>query len=171
MPLHINIQIRRVSIRHIMNTAKIYTQLYWLAWRIRPSEGETLCAHSVQLPSYNRLFSSGKPTSTRAASMTAAVTPVPQLAMMGFEGSIPLDSKTFLSCSADRKVFDSGSRRSAIGTEVECGICPDESPALCEITNVLQNIFLTFPRFRLCARPPPLASGIQNLHLFCALLT
>lgn len=60
--------------------------------------------------------------------MIAAVTPVPQLFMMGLEGSTPLDLKTACSSEAGRKVLSLGSRRSATGTEVECGICPDERP-------------------------------------------
>ena len=87
--------------------------------RMRLSPGLTLCAHSVQLPSYNLLCSVGKPASVKAASMTAAVTPVPQLAIMGFEGSMFLDLKTSCSFSAGRSVLLSASRRSETGTEYE----------------------------------------------------
>ena len=62
--------------------------------------------------------------------MTAAVTPVPQLLIMGFEGSTPLDLKIAWSLEAGRRVLSLGSRRSVIGTEVECGMCPDERPSL-----------------------------------------
>lgn len=98
------------------------------AFMISLSPGFTLCAHSVQLPSYKRLCCVGKPASVSAASIIAAVTPVPQLLMMGFEGSMPLDLKTAWSSEAGRKVLSLGSRRSVIGTGVEYGICPEERP-------------------------------------------
>jgi hypothetical protein len=60
--------------------------------------------------------------------MTAAVTPVPQLFIIGLEGSTPFDLKMAWSSEAGRRVLSFGSRRSVIGTEVEYGICPDESP-------------------------------------------
>lgn len=101
---------------------------YSSVFRIRFSPGATLCAHSVQLPSYSRLCSEGKPASVRAASITAAVTPVPHEAMIGFEGSMPLDLKTSWSVAAGRNVLSFGSRRSETGTEMELGMCPDERP-------------------------------------------
>jgi hypothetical protein len=51
--------------------------------------------------------------------MTAAVTPVPQLAMMGFEASMFLALKTSWSFSAGRSALLSASRRSLTGTEME----------------------------------------------------
>lgn len=51
--------------------------------------------------------------------MTAAVTPVPQLAMMGLDGSMFLDLNTSWSFSAGRSVLLSASRSSVTGTEVE----------------------------------------------------
>lgn len=60
--------------------------------------------------------------------MTAAVTPVPQLAMMGFDESMFLDLKTSWSLAAGRSVLVSASRRSETGTEIEWGMCPDERP-------------------------------------------
>ena len=88
-------------------------------FRMRPSPGFTRCAHSVQLPSYNRLCCVGKPASDNAASMIAAVTPVPQLLMIGLDGSTPLDLKMAWSSEAGRRVLSFGSRRSVMGTEVE----------------------------------------------------
>jgi hypothetical protein len=61
----------------------------------------------------------GNPALVRAASITAAVTPVPQLAMMGFEASMFLDAKTSFSLAAGRRVFVEASRRSEMGTEIE----------------------------------------------------
>jgi hypothetical protein len=60
--------------------------------------------------------------------MTVAVTPVPQLLMIGFEGSTPLFLKMALSSDAGRSVLSFGSRRSEMGTEMELGMCPEESP-------------------------------------------
>lgn len=60
--------------------------------------------------------------------MTAAVTPVPQLVMMGFEGSTPLVAKTAWSSEAGRRVLVSGWRSSEMGTEMEWGMWPDERP-------------------------------------------
>jgi hypothetical protein len=60
--------------------------------------------------------------------MTAAVTPVPQLVMMGFDGSTPLREKRSLSSWAGSKVLSSGLRRSDTGTEMEWGMCPEERP-------------------------------------------
>lgn len=51
--------------------------------------------------------------------MTAAVTPVPQLAIMGFDASMFLDAKTSLSFAAGRRVLVEASRRSVMGTEME----------------------------------------------------
>lgn len=51
--------------------------------------------------------------------MTAAVTPVPQLVIMGLEGSTPFDLKTACSSVSGSKVLSVESRRSEIGTEME----------------------------------------------------
>lgn len=51
--------------------------------------------------------------------MTAAVTPVPQLVMMGLDASMFLDLKTSWSFSADKSALLSASRRSLTGTEME----------------------------------------------------
>lgn len=51
--------------------------------------------------------------------MTAAVTPVPQLLIMGFEASTPFDLNTACNSAAGRKVLSLGSSRSVIGTEME----------------------------------------------------
>lgn len=67
--------------------------------------------------------------------MTAAVTPVPQLLIMGFEESTPFDLKIFFNSCAERKVLSLGSSRSEIGTDIECGMCPDESPANDQLSN------------------------------------
>jgi len=61
--------------------------------------------------------------------MTAAVTPVPQVLMIGLDGSTPFDLKTASSSEAGRRVLLFGSRRSVIGTEMEYGMCPDDKPA------------------------------------------
>lgn len=103
------------------------------AFRISPSPGLTRCAHSVQLPSYKRLCWVGKPASVSAASMTAAVTPVPQLLMIGFAGSTPLDLKTAWSSGAGRRVLVLGSRSSETGTEIEYGMWPEDNPGMVSI--------------------------------------
>jgi hypothetical protein len=97
-------------------------------FRIKPSSGFTRCAHSVQLPSYSLRCCVGYPASVNAASMTAAVTPVPQLLMMGLEASTPFDLKTAWSSDAGRRVLSFGSRRSVIGMDMEYGIWPDDRP-------------------------------------------
>src|SRR5690242_18911382 len=85
----------------------------------------------VQLPSYNlRLCSSPYPASARAASIIAAVTPVPQLVIIFLVGSTPLASKTFLNSSGLRKVLVTGSKRSDMGTLILPGICPLLKPSL-----------------------------------------
>jgi hypothetical protein len=106
----------------------VYSDLW-----IRRSVGLTRWAHSVQLPSYKRLCCVGYPASVKAASIMAAVTPVPQLLMIGTPGFIPLDSKTALSSEAGRRVLSFGSRRSATGTEMEWGMCPEDRPVLVSI--------------------------------------
>ena len=60
--------------------------------------------------------------------MTAAVTPVPQLLMMGLVGSMPLARKTSRSWSAGRKALVVGSRRSETGTEMLEGMWPELRP-------------------------------------------
>jgi hypothetical protein len=62
--------------------------------------------------------------------MTAAVTPVPQLAMMGLEGSMFFDLNTSWSLAAGRSVLLSASRSSATGTEMEYGMCPEDRPTV-----------------------------------------
>jgi len=110
-----------------MTNLALHAEFYSVL-RMRPSPGFTRCAHSVQLPSYNRLCCVGNPASDNAASMIAAVTPVPQLFMIGLDGSTPFDLKMAWSSEAGRMVLSFGSRRSVMGTEVEYGMCPDESP-------------------------------------------
>lgn len=60
----------------------------------------------------------------------AAVTPVPQLLMIGTSGFMPFDSKTALSLEAGRRVLSLGSRRSATGTEMEKGMWPEDRPVV-----------------------------------------
>ena len=54
--------------------------------------------------------------------MTAAVTPVPQLLMMGLDGSMPLDLKRAWRSDDGSRAFVSASRREDTGTEMEYGI-------------------------------------------------
>jgi hypothetical protein len=70
--------------------------------------------------------------------MVAAVMPVPQVLMIGLEGSIPLLSKIALSSRGERNAFVAGSRSSEAGKLIEPGILPERIP---EILGVRANRF------------------------------
>ena len=62
--------------------------------------------------------------------MTAAVTPVPQLLIIGLAGSMFLLWKTLRSSSGGSKALVFGSSSSGTGTLIEPGMWPDERPAV-----------------------------------------
>lgn len=121
-----NLGIRFTMVIAMTATLHFHSLIYPLfAVLTRPLDSDTLDAHSlsrsvdyypeegggthVQLPSYSlRSSSFPKPDSFKANSIMAAVTPVPQLLMIGFLGSRFFDSKIFLNSSAGRRVFVSG---------------------------------------------------------------
>lgn len=61
--------------------------------------------------------------------MIAAVTPVPQLLMMGLLGSTPFSWNILRSSSAGNKALDLESSKSENGTLIEPGMCPEGRPA------------------------------------------